>query len=218
MRIGHEHYIYKVKTKSMESMKLRQVSDDFDRARRKARFSRMGARVRSRQYCLLSSDEVRALVGAGNEHHVGFQSVSVDRIVGTEEGHRDFTHDFLPCNSALRAGWQQIDLAFYEDAILPPVQLYEIGGVYFVRKGTLLISVARTRKRSFIDADITQLETDVALEPGMDIEEIRALSDGMGGGVRATVGEVSVAMAGFAKVGPLKAGHRNAINAAWTRT
>jgi hypothetical protein len=48
----------------------------------------------------------------------------------------------------------------------PPIELYKIGEVYFVRDGNHRVSVARANGLNFIEAYVTELATDVDLTPG----------------------------------------------------
>jgi hypothetical protein len=41
-----------------------------------------------------------------------------------------------------------IDTAFLEGQVLPPVVLYEVGGLYFVRDGNHRVSVAKSQGSS----------------------------------------------------------------------
>ena len=56
---------------------------------------------------------------------------------------------------------------------MPPIQLYEIGGVYFVRDGNHRVSVAKTQKVEFIDAVVTSLTTEINIKPSMTTDELR---------------------------------------------
>jgi hypothetical protein len=57
--------------------------------------------------------------------------------------------------------------------ILPPIQLYEIGGLYFVRDGNHRVSVAKAQGVETIDAEVTSLTSTITLEPGMTIDQTR---------------------------------------------
>ena len=87
------------------------------------------------------------------------EAVNVDRIVGSEGRYRDFNRHFLPRREFLQSRWVSIDMAHYNDVSLPPVRVYEIGGVYFVRDGNHRVSVARMRGQTMIDAEVTRLDT-----------------------------------------------------------
>jgi hypothetical protein len=99
--------------------------------------------------------------------------VPIDRIVGSEGRYLDFNRIFLPKREHLRGRWTRVDLAHYEQIHLPPVTLYEIGGVYFVRDGNHRVSVARTQGAEFIDAEVISLKSRLALAPDMNREELK---------------------------------------------
>jgi len=92
--------------------------------------------------------------------------------VGSEGRYRDFNKRFFPRHAHLKFRWERINQAFKKGVILPPVKLYEIGGVYFVRDGNHRVSVALMRGIEFIDAEVTSLETDLELNEDMTMEEL----------------------------------------------
>jgi len=57
--------------------------------------------------------------------------------------------------------------------MLPPVVLYEMGGLYFVRDGNHRISVARAKGQEFIDAEVVSLKSEIHLTPDMSIPDIK---------------------------------------------
>lgn len=73
----------------------------------------------------------------------------------------------------MRDRWVSIQVAHYQDKILPPIRLYEIGEIYFVRDGNHRVSVAVEHGVEFIDAEVTQLGSDISLRPGATAEEIK---------------------------------------------
>jgi len=68
--------------------------------------------------------------------------------------------------------WIRVARAYYADVQLPPLELYQIGSVYFVRDGNHRVSVARRRGQIDIDARVVELMTDVPLTPGLDDREL----------------------------------------------
>ncbi len=147
---------------------------DFDKARRKAFAARIRTLVTRRNDDLLPYEAVRRLVGPSAEFYAGLESIPVERIVGSERGSVEFNHEFLPRREFVRRRWQSIDLAHYEQKALPAIQVFEVGGVYFVRDGNHRVSVAHALKSSFIDAEVVRVRSDVALEPGMSLEDVAA--------------------------------------------
>ena len=149
------------------------AEEDFARARTRELLSRISSLLDPERNRLLSLEEVIAVLKPAGETYVGMKAVEVDRIVGSEGRYRDFNRHFLPRREHLRSRWVSVDMAHYEDVPLPPVRLYEIGGVYFVRDGNHRISVAKLRGQSSIDAEVTSLDAEVPLKPGMTLEELK---------------------------------------------
>ena len=149
------------------------AEEDFARARTQELLSRVSRLLDPERENLLPFEAVKAILRPGEETYVGMEAVCVDSIVGSEGRYRDFNRHFLPRKEFLKSRWVSIDKAHYEDVILPPIRLYEVGGVYFVRDGNHRVSVARMRGQTMIDAEVTKLGTVVDLKPGMTLEELR---------------------------------------------
>jgi hypothetical protein len=149
------------------------AEEDFSRARTRELLSRMAGLLDPGRERLLSFEDVVAVLKPGSETYMGMKAVSVDLIVGSEGRYRDFNRHFLPRREFLRSRWVRVDLAHYQDVPLPPVRLYEIGGLYFVRDGNHRVSVARMQGQGAIDAEVTSLDAEVSLRPGMTLEELK---------------------------------------------
>jgi hypothetical protein len=65
-----------------------------------------------------------------------------------------------------------VDEALLTDVILPPIRLYEIGGVYFVRDGNHRVSVARSQGAMNIDAEVVSLGSEIELDPDLTREKL----------------------------------------------
>jgi hypothetical protein len=57
---------------------------------------------------------------------------------------------------------------------LPPVELYKVDDIYFVRDGNHRVSVSRQMGHKTIEAHVTELPTYIDLEPGMTAEDLDA--------------------------------------------
>jgi hypothetical protein len=150
-----------------------QARDDFNRARAREVFFRILNAARPERHELLSLKEVRSLLRPTNETYRGMQVVPVDLIVGSEGRYRDFNKAYLPRHEHMRHRWEHVDRAHLASVILPPIRLYEIGGVYFVRDGNHRVSVARSQGVERIDAEVVALSTEVPLRPDMSMEALR---------------------------------------------
>lgn len=149
------------------------ATEDFSRARTREFLSRVAGLLDPSRDRLLSLEEVKAILRPGGESYQGLQTVPLDLIVGSEGRYRDFNRHFLPRRENLRSRWVRVDLAHYADVILPPVRLYEIGGVYFVRDGNHRVSVAKLRGQLSVDAEVSRLDAEINLKPGMTIEGLK---------------------------------------------
>jgi len=150
-----------------------QAQTDFSHARGKAILSQIQHLLNTDRNNLLSFNDVKDILKPKNEFYRGNQVVPIKMIVGSEGRYHDFNKYFLPRADHLRHRWQRVDEAHIKDIILPPIQLYEIGGVYFVRDGNHRVSVAKMQGVEFIDAVVTSLATEVNIKPSMTTDELR---------------------------------------------
>ena len=149
------------------------ASDDFNRARTHEIISRILSSARPSNQELLSLNEVKEVLKPKTETYRGMQTVPIEKIVGSEGRYQDFNRGFLPKREHLRGRWTSIDKAYHKDVILPPIRLYEIGGVYFVRDGNHRVSVAKAQGMFAIDAEVTSLNSEVRLPDTMTRENLR---------------------------------------------
>jgi hypothetical protein len=150
-----------------------QVDADFTRARRRARFRRLMARLRNDPASdgLPCFEDLRQKLGAVGGIRVGRRVVRVEQIAGSVGRSSEFDPVFLPTKASVGVRWKRIDRAFHRGEELPPVSLYKIGDSYFVADGNHRVSVARYHGVEWIDAEVTEFHTsardgDVALRPG----------------------------------------------------
>ncbi|MDR2133864.1 MAG: transcriptional regulator [Treponema sp.] len=150
-----------------------QASSDFSRARGKAFLSRIQHFLDTDRDRLLSFNDVKEILRPKNQVYRGTRAVPIKLIIGSEGRYRDFNKYFLPRSDHLRSRWERVDQARIRDITLPPVQLYEIGGVYFVRDGNHRVSVARAQGVEFIDAEVTSLASEISIKASMTGDELR---------------------------------------------
>ena len=150
-----------------------QALNDFSRARGRAILSQIQNFLNTDRDKLLSFNDVKDILKPKNEVYRGNQVVPINMIAGSEGRYHDFNKYFLPRKEHLRYRWQRVDEAHIKDIILPPIQLYEIGGAYFVRDGNHRVSVARAQGVEFIDAEVISLTTEININPSMTTDELR---------------------------------------------
>lgn len=150
----------------------RQVEYDFTRARFRSFLNAIRGALLHKPTALLPFEEVRSRVLIRGQRDLGIQTVPLDRIVGSEGRYTDFDRLFLPRSELTQDRWKSIGRAHYQDITLPPVELYKIGDIYFVRDGNHRISVARQRGQLDVDAHVVELKTDVPLTPDLSVENL----------------------------------------------
>ncbi len=149
------------------------ASDDFNRARTHEIIGRILSALHPSTQELLSLAEVKDALKPKTETYRGMQQVAISKIVGSEGRYQDFNRGFLPRREHLRGRWTSVDKAYIQDIILPPIRLYEIGGVYFVRDGNHRVSVAKAQGVYAVDAEVTSLNSEVHLPENMTRENLR---------------------------------------------
>ena len=121
---------------------------------------------------LLSFDQVIELLRDRQGIARGIQPIPIASIVGSVGRYRDFDRAFLPLGGADAERWKQLDIAFNELRSLPPIDVYKIGDVYFVRDGNHRVSVAKANGLTDIEANVTEVESRVSLTSGVDVDDL----------------------------------------------
>jgi hypothetical protein len=143
---------------------------DFSRVRRARLLADIARRLRfepSDVAYVLPFEEVVEALGRIGEEDLGLQRVALSSIVGSVDRTKDFDRSFRPTSPRLRSRWQRIAEAQRRGEALPPVSLYRIGDLHFVRDGHHRVSVARSLRHTDIDAYVTEVHTRVG--PGRDV-------------------------------------------------
>ena len=157
----------------MSNMINTQASDDFNRAKNKARFNSIFSIINPEKKELLSYYDVKAMAKPRSQTYKGMQVVNIEKIIGSEGRYKDFNKAFLPKKEHLRHRWESIDRAHLSDIILPPISLFKIGDVFFVRDGNHRVSVAKAQGVLNIDAEVVELTTEIKIEPGMTKNDLK---------------------------------------------
>jgi nucleotide-binding universal stress UspA family protein len=136
---------------------------DFRRLRRRADMERLLARGGSAD--LLNFEEVRRKLRATAVSGRQLREVPLDAIVGSVGRYQDFSRSFLPRNDSDAERWARVMVATQDMAGLPPIEVYQIGDVYFVVDGNHRVSVARQNGAKTIQAYVIPYRSRVPLSP-----------------------------------------------------
>ena len=157
----------------MKNENLQTSDNEFSSARMKAIRDSVFSILNPEKQEMLSFHDIRGLIKPKAEFYKGLKTVPLDRIVGSEGRYNDFNRAFLPKREHLRSRWRSINVAAIEDVYLPPIKLFKIGETYFVRDGNHRVSVARLRGQVDIDAEITEITSEIELTPEITVTELR---------------------------------------------
>jgi len=149
-----------------------QAKLDFREARRKAFFEKILALLTNRAVDLLPFEEVRRRLRLRSQYYRGLQDIPLDRIVGSVSRYHDFTRTFLPRHDAMRDRWQRVDSLVRQGGGLPPIEVYQVGEVYFVKDGNHRVSVARQAGAPTIEAYVWEFPTPVPLTAEDDLDDL----------------------------------------------
>jgi hypothetical protein len=72
---------------------------------------------------------------------------------------RDFDRRFRPTSGRSRERWEHVAAAMRRGQAMPPISVYRVGDLHFVRDGHHRVSVARALGLRLIDADVTEVRT-----------------------------------------------------------
>lgn len=142
---------------------LVQAERDFQKARNRAFWAEIWAKLRGHSMELLNFEEVRQKLQLRDDRYIGLQDVPLNQIVGSVGRYKDFTREFLPKRSIDKDRWKRIDAMTMGLTGLPPIEVYKVGDAYFVVDGNHRVSVARAAGMTTIQAYVTEYKTDVPL-------------------------------------------------------
>jgi hypothetical protein len=151
------------------------AQDDFLRARRRRVLARLSAVLRLSPGdvdVMLPFDEVVDALGRVGERDAGMRSIALERIVGTVDGGKEFDREFRPTSSRARMRFERIAEAQRRGVSMPPIDVYAVGELYFVRDGHHRVAVARAQGRDTIDAHVVEVITRVPADGSMSLEDL----------------------------------------------
>lgn len=145
---------------------------DFYEARRRAVMEQILARLRGQPVDLLAYDDVRQKLKARERVGVELKEIPLDGIVGSVGRYADFTRSFLPRHDSNEERWARVQVAVTNPEGVPPIEVYQMGEVYFVRDGHHRVSVAQQLGATQIQAYVTEVESRVPLSPEVRVEDL----------------------------------------------
>lgn len=145
---------------------------DFENALRKSYWRSVISWFTRSNNDLLPFDVVRRNIPFSGQHDLGMQEILLDKIVGSIGRYQDFDRAFLPRRVNTRGRWESIDQAHLKDITLPPIEVYKLGEVFFVKDGNHRVSVARERGQAFIDASVTVIDVPFPIDENTNVDDL----------------------------------------------
>lgn len=108
---------------------------------------------------LMRLDDALSALGPDGVMEQRVADVPVAQVVGTVDRPYDFDQDFRLRNDRLRLRWQRLAEAMSTGVEPPPVDLVQLGELYFVADGHHRVSVARELGRLVVTARVRRICT-----------------------------------------------------------
>ena len=144
----------------------------FDQARRSALINTITARLTGQEIHLLSFDDVRRNLRQQSPLYRGVKQVELESIVGSVGRYKEFTRQYLPMNDNLKERWISVDGLASSMSGWPPIELYQVGNIYFVKDGNHRVSVARQLKHVTIEAHVWEYPDNIQVEPDDNFDAV----------------------------------------------
>ena len=121
---------------------------------------------------ILPFEEVVAALGRRGERQLGQQVIPLDSIVGTVDRGREFDRSFRPTSGKVRTRWERVAAAQRRGEAMPPIDVYRIGELHFVKDGHHRVSVARALGHKDINAYVTEVLTELGAEREITLADL----------------------------------------------
>ncbi len=128
-------------------------------------------RLRGKDNDLLPYSAVSELRPKG-ESYKGLQTIEVDKIIGTVDRYGDFDAEFMPKEPFTLERWTKLRQAQLEGTEFPPIHVYKVGDIYFVKDGNHRTALAKAQGQHFIDAYVIELDVPVDLDPDDTLKDV----------------------------------------------
>jgi hypothetical protein len=149
--------------------------EDFVRARRRQALSAARRRLYGRPATydmLLPFDEVVAALGWRGSRDLGEHLIDPDSVVGSVDRTTGFDRLFRPTSADVERRFTRVDAAVRAGEQVPPIDVFRIGDVHFVRDGHHRVAVARALAWTTISAHVIEVLTVVGADRDLRVEDL----------------------------------------------
>lgn len=147
---------------------------DFQAARKRAALEEVIALVSGKSNDLLDYHDVARRLKLKSQVDRGEMTIPVAAIIGSVGRCTEFTRTFLPKHASDRERWARVKsvLMAPKGESLPPIEVYKVGGAYFVLDGNHRVSIARQEGVEFIDAHVIEMRTPIPMDPDVQPDDL----------------------------------------------
>jgi hypothetical protein len=131
----------------------------FRYAHQRAALTSFFTRLLGRCADLCSFEEARRHVRGVVTGQRRLQDICLKQIIGSVGRVHDYTADFMPKLRADESRWVQVNRAINGFGGVPPIEVYQLNGHYFVQDGHHRVSVLRSMGISCTEAYVTEIHT-----------------------------------------------------------
>lgn len=149
-----------------------QAVQDFRNARLQANMEKIRAALQGKSADLLSYDDVRKKLRATETNQRELREIPLDAIVGSVGRYTDFTRHFSPQWDESKSRWTRVRTKVDGMTGLPPIEVYQIGEVYFVIDGNHRVSVAHSLESPTIEAYVTKVNANILLSNDVNPDDL----------------------------------------------
>jgi hypothetical protein len=157
----------------MNSLELQRYRLDaireFERLRQKAILGRLWCRLIRSENQLLPFTAIEPYLSRQRLYR-GVKEIKLSQIVGSVNRHNAFDRHFHPLDDELQERWVNVRILGNTTG-WEPVQLYQVGDLFFVEDGHHRISVARQLGAQSIEAEVWDYQIPVQLEQDVSLAE-----------------------------------------------
>jgi nucleotide-binding universal stress UspA family protein len=153
------------------------AQNEFSNVRAQASMQGVLAHLSGRPNELLSYEEIAQKLQLREHTERGVQAIPLKAIVGSVGRYTDFTRTFLPLYDTDMERWSRVKAAIDAGIALPPIDVYQVGEVYFVLDGNHRVSVARLKEMTHIRARVVEVKADAPLTSETELDGLIVKSE-----------------------------------------
>ncbi len=146
--------------------------EHFRRARHRGHIQDIITRFTGRTNDLFSYEDVRHKLKGSVTGKRELKDIPLTAIVGSVGRYTDFTRTFLPRVQGDQDRWTRVLSVMQGQVGAPPIEVYQVGEVYFVLDGNHRVSVARELGLAYIQAYVIEVHTRVPLTSDTSRDEL----------------------------------------------